>query len=471
MRFGGAALVAAALAGPPGPGLASAGAQEAKADSVPPPPPESESDDASRIPPPTPASVPEAGPRAAAGPVTWFVEAAALAEDEDPGAATRFGSAALVDANAGYARGAWRVFASARFNLFGGFVERDAGHVARLDLREAAITWNPAPWAFVDLGRINLRAGVASGTNPTDIFRARSAIETFSADPSNLRENRLGAAMARGQFLWESGQLTLAVAPKLASPAPLLHPAGRSGLDPRFDRTNDRTRAVARLSQAIGDDLKPELVAAYDGINAGGGLAVTRGIGQRLIAYAEWQAWSRRSLRDEALRVGVRTGELPPGPARGTRRFSADLAAGATLSFTPRLSATLEYHFDASAFSRGQYRRLVEAARANPGGLAALHLAYVQLYAADQQRALGRDSLFLRLARTGGATRRLDASALVLIDAGDGSGFTELAAGFAFNDRDSLGLIASANFGSATSIFAAAGEARRLVVKFRHYFP
>ncbi|HEY6924892.1 MAG TPA: hypothetical protein VI653_15565, partial [Steroidobacteraceae bacterium] len=42
------------------------------------------------------------------------------------------------------------------------------------DLREAYLSWQPWDHTYLDLGRINLKNGVALGYNPTDFFRTRA---------------------------------------------------------------------------------------------------------------------------------------------------------------------------------------------------------------------------------------------------------------------------------------------------------
>ena len=75
-------------------------------------------------------------------------------------------------------------------------------------LKEAYLSWQAQPDRIADLGRINVRNGVALGYNPTDYFRAGALRSIVSIDPASLRENRLGSAMVRAQALWESGSVT-----------------------------------------------------------------------------------------------------------------------------------------------------------------------------------------------------------------------------------------------------------------------
>jgi hypothetical protein len=69
----------------------------------------------------------------------------------------------------------------------------------RVDVRELFASWRPLEGVFFDLGRINLKNGLALGFNPTDFFRTRTVVEPLSVDPSVLREDRLGTLALHGQ--------------------------------------------------------------------------------------------------------------------------------------------------------------------------------------------------------------------------------------------------------------------------------
>src|SRR5262249_42713517 len=73
------------------------------------------------------------------------------------------------------------------------------------DWREGFLSWEISDNTYVDAGRINLKSGAALGFNPTDFFKTRAVVEPLSADPSVLREDRLGTLMLRAQRIWTGG--------------------------------------------------------------------------------------------------------------------------------------------------------------------------------------------------------------------------------------------------------------------------
>ena len=112
----------------------------------------------------------------------------------------------------------------------------------RNDFREGCVTWEPAPETYLEAGRINVRHGTALGFNPTDFFKSRTLVDQASADPSVLREDRLGVGMVQAQKVFNGGSISLVAAPKLTNETPI--PTGPPpSLDPGFGRTSPMARS------------------------------------------------------------------------------------------------------------------------------------------------------------------------------------------------------------------------------------
>ena len=125
------------------------------------------------------------------------------------------------------------------------------------DLRELYLGWQPWDGTYLDLGRINSKSGVALGYNPTDYFRTRAVVEPLSADPTVLREDRLGTLMVQAQHLWQNGSLTAAYVPKLYAPSPIYSNTDLPSFDPMLDRTNAHNRFLLKGSMYLSSDFSP----------------------------------------------------------------------------------------------------------------------------------------------------------------------------------------------------------------------
>lgn len=341
----------------------------------------------------------------------------------------------------------------------------------RNDLREAYLSWEPAERAYLEAGRINLRNGAALGFNPTDFFKARSGVQQASLDPSALRRNRLGAAMLRGQAIWDGGSASVSYAPRLTDPAALSDP-GRNGFDPRLDRTNAGNRLLVTVNQDFAD-LAPQAMLYHGGGEWRLGLNVSGQLGSSVIAYGEWAGGWQRTLIAEAVRFGKETGTLPAAapilpPTSDARGFRSDAALGAAWSSAAKVTVNLEYHFHQAGLSRQDWRNWFALGEAQPASAGALW--FVRGYAADQQRPLTRHQAFLRADWTDALVPRLGLTALAFVNLYDGSSLAQLSANYPLNDAWTLDAYVSANLGGRRSERGSMPQAATATLQLRRYF-
>lgn len=209
------------------------------------------------------------------------------------------------------------------------------------DLREAYVTWEALEGVFAEVGRENLRHGVALGFNPTDFFRAGSLVGQASLDPSVRRQNRLGTAMVRAQALWSGGAASVTYSPKLFK-APPLAATDRLGVNPRLDATNSVHRILCALNLEVAD-LSPELLAYLEPGQARFGLSLTRPLGESVIAYGEWAGDGKRISSRGRLRGGASMESFRPirrcSPRRPMLLPSGTTWPSALLGPTPPLAS------------------------------------------------------------------------------------------------------------------------------------
>ena len=176
---------------------------------------------------------------------------------------SRWEERALLDARSEWhARDDVRLTYSGRFNLRAedglGFPNHEN---LTHDLREAYLGWEPLGQLFLDVGRINLKSGVALGFNPTDFFKTRAVVEPLSVDPVVLREDRLGTLMLRAERVWTKGSLTAAYAPAVSSESPIYTSFDLRSFNPMFDRTNAHDRWLLKGIVDVAEGFSPELLA------------------------------------------------------------------------------------------------------------------------------------------------------------------------------------------------------------------
>ena len=234
-------------------------------------------------------------------------------------------------------------------------------------LKEAYLSWRAQPETMLDLGRINVRNGVAMGYNPTDYLRAGALRSIVSIDPASLKQNRQGSIMLRGQRLWEGGSLTALYSPELS------RRPSREGLNPDVGATNHQNRWLIAVSQKIGGTLTPQfLIHREEALPTQFGLNLTGLIDDATVAYLEWSGGRSPSLLAQALRDLL--------PVRSDRAWRNRLSAGLTCTTPNKISLTAEYHYNGGGldeaawnalrrgplFVYGQYRNWVQTVQELP---------------------------------------------------------------------------------------------------------
>ena len=338
-------------------------------------------------------------------------------------------------------------------------------HTLRNDWREGYLAWEIATNTFLEVGRINLRHGVALGWNPTDFWKTRTLVGQPSQDPSAIRQNRLGTLLVRAQTIWSTGSASLAFAPKLYDPSRIVDDS-RVGLDPRLDATNAAYRVLGTVGLDLGN-LSPQLLGYYERnpqlpgssernrARLGGNLSRT--FGDAVVAYAEWAGGWEANLIARSFAYGQATEGLaarpplllPTDPSAARR---SDAAAGASWTIARTLTFNLEYHFHQGGFTRQDWQNWFDLGTfpVDSSIVAAQHW-YVRGYANDQQEPVSRHQLFVRASWPRAWGSQLELGGFAFVELYHGSTLAQLTASYYLSHRFTLAAYAAVNAGPARS--------------------
>jgi len=334
----------------------------------------------------------------------------------------------------------WRAVFADRLDL-----QRTGGASGDVNtLKEAYLSWQPAPDRIADLGRVNLRNGVALGYNPTDYFRAGALRSVVSLDPVSLRENRMGTGMLRGQALWESGSLSALYAPKLAD-AP-----ATGEFDADFGSTNNRERWLLTLSQKLAGSFSPQwLLQGGEGQSAQLGVNATAVPNDATVLYLEWSGGRSPSLAAQA------------GIAPEDTAFRSRVATGLTYTTTSNLSLTFEYDYNGAGLDAEGW----DALRAGP---LAAYVQYRQ-FAAFQQDPPTQHNLFVYALWQDLLVKHFDLAVMFRRDLVDDSRLQWLEGRYHFPSID-FAVQAQVNSGTPLSQYGAVPQRRVLQFLARLYY-
>lgn len=344
---------------------------------------------------------------------------------------------------------------------------------ARFDLREAFILHQTGNFTF-QIGRINIRNGVAQGFNPTDFFRALNVDQSPNLDPGEARLNRLGVVAAQVGYLWDSGAASLTYTPEITGGSDWWHDRDVWGL--RLNATNPRDRFLLSLTQEFGDGFSPEAFLFFDDGEVTGGLAGSVSIGDRWLAYAEMTHGQGRSILDSSLRQARRIGRLAPPIAAAygdgdDKTGITQAALGMSYTSSTNLVATAEYHYNGAGFDDDDWDNYFDLARAVEGNRpASAQLASMFLYGAFRQEPLSKHSLFFRVAQNDLADGKMTVSGLSTVSLADGSGSAQVEAAYELSDDMILTGRLGGTFGGRETDFGSRSNQAFATVKMDFHF-
>lgn len=314
-------------------------------------------------------------------------------------------------------------------------------------LKEAYLSWRAQPDLLLDLGRINVRHGVAMGYNPTDYFRAGAVRSVVSIEPASLKENRQGSFMGRAQWLWDRGSITLLSAPKLETTA------DKHGFNPNWGGTNNQNRWLLVASPRLGDNINPQLLLYREaGRPVQLGVNLTALLDDATVAFLEWSGGRGDSLLTQALRqAGVAL------PERNV--FRNRIATGATHTTADKLSLTAELEYSGAALKDGEWQALGKAIP-----------AYWQYrgWLQGAQEMPTRKAVFVHGGWRDALVTHLDLNAMVRRNGADGSSLTWIEARYHWN-RSEIAVQWQIDAGSPGSEFGAVSQRRAWQLQLRQY--
>jgi hypothetical protein len=347
-------------------------------------------------------------------------------------------------------------------------------HDVRLDVREGYFSWMPDAGTYVDVGRINLKSGVAIGSNPTDFFKARAVVDPTSQDPEVLRNDRLGTLMARIQQIWSAGAVTFAYAPKVASLSRIYTDETLPSLNPMLDRTNASNRFLIKANVNVSDNFSPEALVYHADGRTKFGLNITDNFGKSVVGYVEWSGGVQPDLASQAVRFGRDSGDLPPNAPlpfaeKSNNTFRNDAVLGASYTTSSQIVFNLEYHYFGAGFSPTTWRSWFLRGEAGGAPIRA-ELWYIRDYAQDQQLSITKQSVFVRFDRTDAFIRNFELQGFISDDLYDGSASVQVEGDYYLSNHWTISGLLNNTLGSRHSDFGSLPAERLIQLKVARYF-
>jgi hypothetical protein len=351
------------------------------------------------------------------------------------------------------------------------------------DLKEIYLSGSVGSNLFIDLGRINIKNGIAVGYNPTDYFKKDAlSANLFEQDPAKLRENRIGVLAMHGQYLADTYSLSMTYAPKISdSHESFGQDENVFGLG--LADLNGTHRFLTKLGLNLFDKTKMEFLFYSEDDQWDTGANISQGIGNRIIAYLEWNGSNRLDVVSEAAKNYTADATNAEAefilPADMKKDFFHQVSVGFSLSEDIHRTTYLEYHYNQAGLSGSDWEawfnrgRLANEMLDTPQtiGLARMHLG--QLWSIRKweiEDPLSQHELFIRTEWIDSFMDNLDFYGILKIDLVTSGYF--LQPGLEYRLSDVMGLNFSCNFnlGASHSSYGTLPNSASSKIEFNYFF-
>jgi hypothetical protein len=351
------------------------------------------------------------------------------------------------------------------------------------DLREIYLSGSVGSNLFVDLGRINFKNGIAVGYNPTDYFKTDAiSANLFEQDAVKLRENRIGVLAMRGQYLTDTYSLSMTYAPKI-SDSHVSFGQDKNVFGLGLADLNETHRFLTKLGLNLFDKTKTEFLFYSEDDQWDTGANISKGFGNRIIAYLEWNGSNRTDVISDAAKNYAADGTNDEADfilQTDTKKdFYHQVAAGFSFSEDIHRTTYFEYHYNQAGlsgsdweawFNRGQ---LADEMLDTPQtiGSAGMHLG--QLWSVRKreiEEPLSQHELFIRTEWNDSFTDNLDFYGILKIDLVTNGYFFQPRLEYQLSDVMGFTFSCNFNLGASHSSYGSLPYSASSKIEFDYYF-
>ncbi len=347
----------------------------------------------------------------------------------------------------------------------------------RLDVKEAYVSWQASNTQFFDVGRVNIKNGVAIGFNPNDYFKVGSLLDRSSEDASELRDARMGSLLLRSQKLWDNGSATLVL-------SPTINPSSHSWLSDQdiiglnLHKTNDRSRLLFMFNQKISENFNPEFIYYNESGQHHLGLNISQSLNDQWIIYLEWNLAERDRLIDEALQTAREAGDISPQiaaqfPRKITQKTYQQMALGFSFTSSNNIVSHIEYHYNAAGLSPEEAQTWYDSmaqASINQDGNAINQLLAIRDLAQTRGESFNQHSVFLRSTISDAGIDDLNITGLAITDIKDHSYLTQIELEYETNNHSTWSFTLTRFEGDKNSTYGSVREDTRSKLYYKILF-
>ena len=282
---------------------------------------------------------------------------------------------------------------------------------------------------FFELGRMNVKEGVARGYNPTDYFKGSPSF-TLSNDPKEKKDNRLGTVLIQATAIYDDYTLKALYSPRISiDEGSIWGQKKHFGL--QLNESNAEDRATLYVGYTGLEDVSLSTLWHYDGDGSKLGLNVSY-VDERSIWYVE--ASFGRNKSDMTNILQAQSGSKTFAKVYGSKkRYRAEVSMGINYTASNNIVTTFEYIYNDAGFDSRDWKDYFLLSQDNPQYAGTLGMARGLL--ASKEKMISKHSLFM-MARESDVLPNLDWVSMAWVNPIDKSALLQV--GVTYNYADVL---------------------------------
>jgi hypothetical protein len=270
---------------------------------------------------------------------------------------------------------------------------------------------------FFELGRMNVKEGIASGYNPTDYFKGGSSF-TLSVDPKEKKENRLGALLIQASAILDDMTIKVLYSPEVSVKSQSIW-ANKNYLGVHLDESNNQDRTTLYVGYTGFDTMSISglLHSNNEGLNLGLNLSY---IDEGTIWYMEGSVVEKKSNIDTIL-----------GTQNPVESYSTELSLGVNYTSSTNIVSTFEYIYNHAGLDSSDWKNYFAVSKKSPQSAGELAKARGALL--GHSKMMSKHTLFM-MARQSDVLTNLDWSLLTWVNAIDKSSLLQVGMSYAYEE-------------------------------------
>lgn len=317
--------------------------------------------------------------------------------------------------------------------------------------------------SFYEVGRINVKEGIAHGYNPTDYFKGSTSL-TLSNDPKERKENRLGALLVSETFFLDKLTLKGLYAPKISVDKDSIF-SNKKYIGLHLDETNYHDRASLFVDYSGFKDVSSSVILHYDEDNVHFGFNVS-------YVYDNWIMYLENSLKKgksditKSIEKNGISQEIY-NHFHHNKKYIDQAVLGINYTSESNIVTTFEYIFNSGGLDKSDWDDWFELQKEHPRFTRDLGIIRTDI--AESESLMSKQAFFV-LSRASDIRTNLDASFLAWINPYDGSTLSQIGLEYACHDSLQTNLFVRNYQGKKESEYGSALNNYEVLIEAEYFF-